>query len=253
MKLQYQAACGCHPGRIRANNQDNFYFDGKCLEQENQGLANPAIAEDTVKTGLCFGVFDGMGGEAFGEVASFLAARQMQTTARSVGDFLIPERKYLLRLTQQLNGAVVAAQKELATEHMGTTMAVLYFSGRYVYVCNLGDSRVYRLRDGEFLQISKDHVSTRPVDAGKKPPLTQYLGMDPEELTLDPHIAKGELQPGDRYLLCSDGLTDMLSNFDITEILLHSTDAEAAVRELMRQALDRGGRDNITAIVCKIL
>ena len=253
MRFTIQAACGCHTGKIRKNNEDNFYFDGKCLEMENNGLRNPACIEDTLRSGLCLAVFDGMGGENFGEMASYAAARQLQQTERSLSDYLIPGKKYLERVTAQLNDAVVAVQKEMLTERMGSTMVSLYFSGRFVYVCNVGDSRAYRLRSGEFMQLSVDHVERRPGRENKKAPLTQHLGFGSDEIQLEPHIAKGEMKKGDMYLLCSDGLTDMLTNFEICDIMLESEDAEACVQELINAALEHGGRDNITAIVCRLI
>ena len=153
----------------------------------------------------------------------------------------------------QLDSTVTKCKQEMCTEHMGTTMVSLYFSGRSVYVCNVGDSRAYRLRDGEFLQLSVDHVENRPGREHRKAPLTQYLGLSSEEIQIDPHIAKGEIKKDDLYLLCSDGLTDMLTNLEITDIMINSKDAEACVQKLIRAAVDHGGRDNITVIVCKLM
>ena len=253
MKYALQAACACHTGKVRKNNEDNFYFDGKCLEQENSGLKHPACLERTLRQGLCMAVFDGMGGENFGEMAAYVAARRLQQTERSLADFFIPERKYLERLTQQLNEAVVNAQKEMCTDRMGATIVSLYFSGKYVYVCNVGDSRAYRLRDGEFLQLSVDHVEKRPEKGHKKAPLTQHLGFGNDEIQIEPYIAKGSIQKGDVYLLCSDGLTDMLTNLEISDIMLKSKDTESCVETLIQAALEHGGRDNITVIVCKLI
>ena len=253
MKYTIQAACGCHIGKIRKNNEDNFFFDGKCLEEINNGLKHPAWIEGELKNGFCVAVFDGMGGENFGEVASYAAARQLQQTERVFSDFFIPEKQYLERLTEQLNTAVVKAKKEMLTERMGSTMVSLYFAGKYVYVCNVGDSRAYRLRDGEFLQLSVDHIEKRPGREGKKAPLTQHLGIEPEYLQIEPFIAKGKVERGDLYLLCSDGLTDMLTNFEICDIMLQSEDVESCVNNLIHAALEHGGRDNITAIVCRLI
>lgn len=253
MKITIQAACGCHTGKIRKNNEDNFFFDGKCLEKINSGLRNPAVFEDSLRTGFCTAVFDGMGGENFGELASYAAARQIQQSQRSIADFFVSEKKYLQRLTNQLHEAVLAEQKTMQTEHMGTTMVTLYFSGRYVYVCNVGDSRAYRLREGEFLQLSQDHVEKRPGRENTKAPLTQHLGFGGGEIELEPYIAKGEVKAGDVYLLCSDGLTDMLTNFEISDIMLTQPDPENCVRALIQAACEHGGRDNITAIVCKLI
>lgn len=247
-----EAACGCNKGKVRKNNEDNFFFDGKCLEVENNGLKNPAYIDAPVKRGLCYAVFDGMGGENFGEIASFAAAHQMQQTERTLGDYLIPEKKYLCRLSTSLNEAVLQAKREQCTDRMGTTMVALYFSGRYVYVCNIGDSRAYRLRDGEFLQISEDHKEHRPGREHKKAPLTQHLGIDPEDMIIEPYIAKGELRKGDMYLLCSDGLTDMLSNLEISCLMHNSISVDECAAQLIQAALEKGGRDNITVIICRI-
>ncbi len=247
------AACLCNTGKIRKNNEDNFFFDGRCLEVENNGLKHPVTMTKALRRELCLAVFDGMGGENFGEVASFTAADCMQSATRKLKDYFIPERKFLNSMCLKINEAVVAKQQELCTERMGSTMAALYFSHRYVYVCNLGDSRAYRLRNGEFLQLSVDHVEKREGQARKKAPLTQHLGIKPEDFLIEPYIAKGELKHGDRYLLCSDGLTDMLRNYEIDEIMTGADSAEECAIALVDSALEKGGKDNVTVIVCRIL
>ena len=156
-----EAACLCNTGKVRKNNEDNFFFDGRCLEEDNSGLKHPVAMTRTLRRELCVAIFDGMGGENFGECASFAAADTMQYMTRTLRDYFIPERAFLNRICLKLNDAVVAKQKELLAERMGSTMVALYFSHGYVYVCNLGDSRAYRLRDGEFLQLSVDHVEKR--------------------------------------------------------------------------------------------
>lgn len=247
------AACLCNTGKVRKNNEDNFFFDGRCLEVENDGLKHPVTMTKTLRRELCVAVFDGMGGENFGEYASFAAADCMQYMTRKLKDYFIPERKFLNRMCLTINEAVVAKQQEYCTDRMGSTMVALYFSHGYVYVCNLGDSRAYRLRNGEFLQLSEDHVEKREGQQRKKAPLTQHLGIDPENFLIEPYIAKGELERGDQYLLCSDGLTDMLSNLEIDEILCDSPSAEECAQKLVDAALEKGGRDNVTVIVCRIL
>lgn len=253
MKYTLQAACGCHMGKVRKNNEDNFYFDGKCLELENRGLKHPVSFEDTLSHGTAFAIFDGMGGESCGERAAYAAARQMQLTQRAVADFYVPEKKYLQRLVAQLDEAVVRCQEATGIPRMGSTMVGLYFSGRWIYVCNVGDSRAYRLRDGEFLQLTEDHAYKHPGDGIAKAPLTRFLGYGSQDALLEPYIAKGEIRPNDLYLICSDGLTDMLTNFDISNIMLNAADPESCVQELIRAALNNGGKDNITAIVCRLI
>lgn len=252
MRFTLEAACGCHMGKVRRNNEDNFYFAGKCLETENDGLRHPAYLEEPLKNGFCVAVFDGMGGENYGEIASFTAARELQKVERSLSDYLISEKKYLTNLTLQLNEAVVHAAQELRTSRMGSTMVGLYFSSRSVYVCNVGDSRAYRLRRGEFLQLSQDHIEHFVPEGKTKASLSQHLGIDPQEMRIEPYIAKGEIEKGDQYLLCSDGLTDMLTNIEISDIMLRCDDVVSCVEALIDAAIDRGGHDNITAIVCRL-
>ena len=253
MPFILDAACLCNTGKVRKNNEDNFYFDNRCLEAENNGLKHPVTMTKTLRREICVAVFDGMGGENYGEYASFAAADCMQSTTRRLKDYFIPERKFLHGMCIKLNEAVVEKQKVLCTERMGSTLVALYFSHGFVYTCNLGDSRAYRLRNGEFLQLTEDHIERREGEQIKKAPLTQHLGINPEDFLIEPYIAKGKLMRGDQYLLCSDGLTDMLTNIELTNILCSTASTEECVQKLIDSALENGGRDNITAIVCRIL
>lgn len=248
-----QAACGCNIGNIRKNNEDNFYFLGKYLPANNNGLEHPILFEGALKRRQWFAVFDGIGGENFGEEAAFTAAKQMQESKKRLSDFFVSEREQLVQLTQKMNDAVVDLSKELRTNKLGTTVAALYLCPHDIYVCNVGDSRAYRLRKREFLQLSVDHTENRPCKDGHKPSLNQYLGLEPDEVEIEPHITKEKLMHQDRYLLCSDGLTDMLTNHEILNIMIENGNAEACVGRLIQEALEHGGRDNITVIVCDIL
>lgn len=249
MSFTIDAACGCHIGRRRTNNEDNYYFGGTYLAPDTLPPDQIAHLEGPLKSGLHLAVFDGMGGEEFGEVASHRAAQQLSRCQK--GHTLRPER-YLQALTAQLNDAVVAAQRELLTQHMGTTLAMLYFHRHHIYICNAGDSRIYRVRNGSAQQLSVDHVAIRPGQEHHKAPLTRYLGIDPAELLLEPHICHTPLVRGDTYLICSDGLTDMLTDLQISQILHTGGDAQACARLLIDTALDHGGKDNVTVIVCKL-
>ena len=254
MRFTIEAACACHTGKVRKKNEDNFYFDGKCMEAENRGLRHPVSFHRYIKPGMCLAVFDGMGGENFGEVAAFTAARTLQEEAKRLSLFFVPERQFLEDTCLKMNAAVFSAAQELMTAHMGSTMVMFCFARDQVYLCNLGDSRAFRLRDRELLQLSHDHVEVLPGDSARhrKPHLNQHLGIDPEELLIEPYIAKGSLMRGDQYLLCSDGVTDMLTNLEIFELLQTADTAEGCVQALVDAALEKGGKDNITAIVCRI-
>ena len=252
MRFHIAAACGCTPGKIRQNNEDNFYFDGKYLDAENYGLAYPISLELPAERGLCYAVFDGMGGENFGEIASYTAAQSMSQKSSTGFDLLLTRSARLKKLAMEINDAVVQAKETLHTDRMGTTMVSLHFYGKYIYICNIGDSRAYRLRGDELKQLSVDHVMLQPQRIHRKAPLTQHLGIDPEDMLIEPYIDRLPIVSGDTYLLCSDGLTDMLTDPEIDSVLREYADVDECVRQLIQSAMDRGGRDNITVIVCKV-
>ena len=137
---------------------------------------------------------------------------------------------------------------------MGATLAGIVFMKGAIYTFNLGDSRVYLNRDKMLTQLSVDHVDQRATFSRHvKPSLTQHLGIDEEEFLVEPSIARCDPSAGDRFLLCSDGLTDMLADQEIGSLLQSSRTMQAAVESLIAASLERGGRDNVTAIVCEIL
>lgn len=252
MSFTLEAACASHVGLRRGHNEDNFYFFGRTMEEINPGTPKTLTVDQPLSQRVCAAVFDGMGGESYGEQASWSAAAAMGTWMSKPKGFFVSERKSLEKMTDFLNTAVAERAESLLADRMGTTMAALLFTGRKVYCCNVGDSRVFCLRDASLSQLSVDHVSQRPMPPGRKPPLTQHLGMKPDYAAIEPHIVSAGLQKGDMYLACSDGLTDLVSEAAITQTLLQSPGPESAADELVRQALENGGRDNITVIVCRI-
>lgn len=134
---------------------------------------------------------------------------------------------------------------------MGTTAAMLAFGEDMIYGCNLGDSRIYRSSCEKFGQISEDHTLGRHFLG--KAPLTQYLGMQEEDLKLAPSLTSYPVAEGDRYLICSDGITDMLSDGEIADIFTREIPVEETVQVLVERALKKGGRDNITVILCEVM
>lgn len=253
MIYQLSAACGCHIGRIRGNNEDNFYFAGKYMRQDNQGMRGILSMKCELTDSECFAVFDGMGGEASGEVAAFSAAESMKL--HCCRDVFIAEapREYLESVCQEMNLAVYRQAQELCVTTMGTTAVILYFTPDEVYVCNLGDSKAFRLRDNALMQISTDDLETLPSQLRRKPGITQYLGISPEDMKLEPHIVKGNIRAGDIYMVCSDGITDMLSNVEIFSCLRNHISPKKSVQDLLQTAIHNGGRDNATAIVVRVL
>lgn len=247
-----EAACGCNIGRIRKNNEDNFYFCGRMLPQDNNGLRTVYTQKVRLDEIPLFAVLDGMGGEEAGEAASYIAAQTADRLAAQLKKFLIAPRDFLEQLCTEMNRAVCRESAKLTFGRMGSTVAALLFFGDQPYVCNLGDSRVYRLRDNELLQLSVDHVEAIPPGVGRKPRLMQHLGIFEDEMRLEPHVAKGTAEKGDIFLLCSDGLTDMLTSVEICTILKENRSVKRAAEKLIGLALEHGGKDNVTVIICKV-
>jgi PPM family protein phosphatase len=206
-----------------------------------------------------FAVADGMGGAQAGEVASGLAAAVLEEGA---GDERGEER--VASLIQEANRRVFQRSNEDATTSgMGTTMTVALVdsSGRTIAFGHVGDSRAYRVRDGRLEQLTDDHsLVGELVRSGKLSPeeaethpqrsvITRALGTEPD---VDVDTFTVEARPDDLYLLCSDGLTDMISADEIFAVLDASDDLEVAARALIEAANAGGGEDNITVVLFQI-
>lgn len=241
-KIHY--SCLSHIGNIRSINQDNFICDGNYMENDETTIKFPLCGTKTSKETSVFGIFDGMGGEECGEIASYIASKaaaKMEIGKDPTAD--------LSQFCHKANKDICdyAALHEISA--MGTTAAMLVFTQKRVVLCNIGDSKIFRLCNGILEQISMDHIAVAAF--GVKPPLSQNLGIPPSELVIDPYLAQGPYNDGDVYLICSDGLTDMVSVEEITEALI-SKPIEAAITSLLDKALENGGKDNTTIILCKI-
>lgn len=254
MLLQLHAACGSNIGKVRNNNEDNFFFNGRGMEMNNRGLAGTSAGKFPLSSECCFAVFDGMGGAEFGEVASFVAVETLKEKMVQLSTYIESPRPFLEDTCDAINSAICKESAKLSSGRMGTTTAMALFIPDEVYVCNLGDSRVYRLRENEFTQLSNDHVETFPENTKtrRKPRLSQYLGIFPEEMVIEPYIAKGSLRKDDIYLICSDGLTDMMTNLEIYNCLKAHASPRQTVAHLINAALKNGGKDNITVIIIKV-
>lgn len=225
-----------HVGKIRANNQDSGYA-GEHL----------------------FIVADGMGGHAGGDVASALAIQAIATNDRAFDS--VDEAE------QVLSAALLEANQELAEtvfEHpeltgMGTTVSGLIRVGDKVVIAHIGDSRIYRFRDGALEQITKDHTFVqRLVDSGRITPeeaavhprrsvLMRVLG----DVDINPEIDTMvvDTRPGDRWMLCSDGLSGYVTEEKVAEILAEQPDAATAAQALVDESLDHGAPDNVTVVL----
>lgn len=245
MDYRLSYACISHIGKRRRMNQDNFLCGG-VYAAAGQTDKPPMPLTGTVSPAQrsLFGVFDGMGGEERGEAASYLAAKAAAETP------LTGEAEALLdTVCQNANRSICAFVAENRLGICGTTAAMLLADPDRLTICNIGDSKIFRLTEQQLVQISEDHLSLAP--AGVKPPLSQCLGIPPEELTLCPHYDTLPYCPGEKYLLCSDGLTDMVPRDEICTALAKLPPEEAA-QVLLQRALDYGGRDNITALILQI-
>lgn len=237
-------SCVSHIGNIRSINQDNFICDGHYMEINGDDMKFPLCGVKSSKVPSAFGIFDGMGGEECGEIASYIAAKDAVA--------LEIERDALTCLSQfcqKANTDIYDYANENEITSMGTTAAMLAFTDKGITLCNIGDSKIFRFCGGILEQISKDHVTVAVF--GVKPPLSQNLGIPPNELIIDPYFAQGSYNDGDIYLMCSDGLTDMVSIEEVTRVLA-TKPIDEATTELLEKSLSNGGRDNITIILCKI-
>lgn len=232
-------SCRSHRGLWRKTNQDNLLIGGRYIDPERESsLSAEGRLSDFPQV---VGVFDGLGGEECGEQAARIAAEEASRLLPGED----PEAA-LAGYCREANRSICRWADENGVYSMGTTAAMLLFTGERVGLMNIGDSRIFRLSRGRFARISVDHVTDIP--GRKKPPLSQNLGIPEDEFALAPRLASFPLVTGDKFLLCSDGLTDMVPEERIKE-LFSLTGTETPARALMREALINGGRDNVTVAV----
>ncbi|MEI6577999.1 MAG: PP2C family serine/threonine-protein phosphatase [Eubacteriales bacterium] len=250
MKYNVEYACLCNKGKVRKENQDNFWCMGKYLESRNDGLLLPFFGVADVDESPAFAVFDGIGGEQCGEMAAYLAAFEFN---KFFNEFGKKNTEFFLNfLCSEMNENICNYAEENKILSMGTTAAIIMFAKTFAFICNLGDSKIYKFSNSSLAQISQDHV-TKSFYGGRKPALTQCLGIPEDEFVINPYIAEEKCSEGDRFLICSDGLTDMLSEDEIKLILSQNNRISDCAESLMNAALDNGGIDNITIILCEYL
>jgi len=249
MKFDIEYAVFCHKGKIRTVNQDNFWCKGIFLDSENAGLPVPLTGITDTAQSPIFAVFDGMGGEEKGEIAAYTAARCFDSFSRKKTKKNVSQ--FLVNSCLGMNKAICDYAEEKNIQRMGTTTAILQFGRREIYICNVGDSRIYQYSKKKLTQISCDHNMETIV--GRKPSLTQNLGIPQSEFIIEPYISKGVYVHEDIYLICSDGLTDMLMEEEIVGIMNdYGENTQQCGESLLQKALENGGHDNITLILCRI-
>ena len=250
MKMQCYAQTNI--GSVRTNNEDNYYCNGSfklsAQSPQEELISSPEGAE------LLFGVFDGMGGEAHGEECAMICAATLSQFQGGNRPFEAPA------FYQQANDAVCTLEQR-TRETGGSTAAVAQVRGNRVFASNAGDSRVYHLRGRELKCLTRDHTRYQQmVEAGVPNPdpaerhvLTKFIGMD-NRRPLTPNFAVSvKLEEGDRIMLCSDGISGVLSDAEIAETLSQPQLPEVVGRALVQQALDAGSRDNVTMLLAEVV
>ena len=230
---------------IRAGNEDAFFADA------------------TPQRGI-FIVADGMGGHAAGEVASEMAVQIMTRELASVAtlDGTEASQKVIVALQQANRAIYERTLAEVDKQGMGTTTSALLLGGTRYLIGQVGDSRIYLLRNGVLHQVTKDHSYVQEqVDAGYLTPeqaryhpysnvITRCVGAGE---SVEPDTYTGQVMAGDIFLVASDGLTGMVDDRRIAQLLLARTTPARMVENLIREANGRGGLDNITAIVVQVM
>ena len=243
-------------GRVRAENQDNLYCNG--LYRRNPAEEDAFLRGGMFRDAAIFAVADGMGGEHDGALAALETVRELDGVDRSGGPEALTS--YLLACNDRLCREI----READGQRMGSTFAGLLLSDEQAHVVNIGDSRVYLFREGHLAQLSRDHTAIRSMidmgilteEAARTHPdrhrLSQHLGVFPEEMVIEPYTVTGQPQEGDRFLLCSDGLTDMLADREIEAVLWEGGSLRQQASVLHTMAMERGGRDNFTVLLVQI-
>jgi len=259
-----------HQGHVRSNNEDHFLVTrlGRTLETMITSLPErdaPKLAEEVNYVMI---VADGMGGHAAGEVASRMALSAIVSLALDIPDWILKLNEEYAREIEDRTRArirevgallVKEAARDPALSGMGTTLTSARSLGRDLQITHVGDSRAYLFRSGRLHRLTRDHTYAQLlVDLGRLPStdqadprhrhiLTNALGGSDRDVKVDIDLMK--LDDGDRVLLCSDGLTEMVDDKTIAAILAGAPGSHQACEVLVDRALDNGGRDNITVIV----
>ena len=256
--MRYDVHLSTHPGKVRSGNEDNFAINTvyRRLEDPEKKLQGKRLREP-----LFCAVFDGMGGEANGELASKLCAE----VAALVYYELVKNREVNIdelvsRFVEKSNHAIVDMLESTHSKRGGSTFVMTVFYNGVVYPYSLGDSRIYLYRDKHLRQLSNDQTlamkklraniitEEEALTSPDRHKLTSFLGVDVDAEGLAPQIYQPfVLQSGDKLLLCSDGLYDMCSDRRMSKLM--AKEPNEACLALVDAALQNGGEDNITCLL----
>jgi protein phosphatase len=261
-----------HPGKVRPNNEDHFLIlrFGRFLESLSTNLPADQVPSRFEDAGYGMAVADGMGGHAAGEEASKLAITTLVNLVLSTPDWILraDDPSYAEEIMRRAGERFEQVDQALGEEGQddpqlhgfGTTMTVAASVGRDLFVTHIGDSRAYLFRQGKLHQLTRDHTLIGELyEAGMitrtqarthhlRHALTRHLG---SACGAKADVEKLALADGDSLLLCSDGLSEMVSNNEIAAILADVAVSEALCGRLVDRALEAGGKDNVTVIVAQ--
>jgi PPM family protein phosphatase len=269
-RLDVDVGALSHQGHVRENNEDSYLIMkfGRSLENVLTNLEDGLLEQSYTMNGYGMFVADGMGGLAAGEVASRLALSKLIGLVVETSDWTLSLRRHkdvgkvLERMTErffQIDEFVKKeADRDVTLQGMGTTLTVAAALGKDLVIGHVGDSRAYLLRGDSLKQLTTDHTLAQAlIDAGVANPddpasrsmrhvLTAAVGSLGQG---EPQVQRFKLSDGDQLLLCTDGLTEMVDDATIANILRRAKSSQGACDELVDLALAGGGTDNITVVL----
>jgi protein phosphatase len=254
-----------HTGKVRPNNEDNFHVVqfGRYLRTMRSSLLEGEFSEERDRPGYGYVIADGMGGHAAGEIASRTAIALLVEFALQTPDWILGREdaqlaRVMERTTERFRSVHEAVRAEAedrpTLQGMGTTLSVAMTIVDELIVAHVGDSPVCLFREQRLNRLTRDHtvaqelVGINPTVAARfRNILTRSIGSN--VISGEPDVARYRLTDGDRLLLCTDGLTDLVDDETIARELARGTSSDEACQALVNMALDRGGRDNVTVVI----
>lgn len=249
-------------GSVRSRNEDNFLFSGKINTNSDKHIEFSNELRNIQAAFHVFGVFDGMGGGEYGDVASKITAEVFQDSIETINTNISKQSiDFIIRRAFQSSNDKIITQKG-NRNILGTTGTILCTCGSEYKLYHLGDSRAYLWRNSKLCQLSKDQtLAQMKIDSGlaslddpaleaDKHKLTDYIGRDHTGRNTNPFESSWlPIHSGDAFLLCSDGLYDMCNDSAIQDVLESGTSLEEKTSQLIACALKNGGTDNISCIL----